>query len=152
IGARGALRGVAAALVERLTAVLDGGPAHGPEGLGRPWVVAVDAPSGIGVDDGTVPGPVLRADRTVTFGAAKPGLLLPPATHLAGHGAVGDIGLRLGAPGPHAPGADAAGLGAPGLGAPGLGAPGRGAPAPGAPAPGVPGPDARPASWSPGPG
>ncbi|MGO1179905.1 bifunctional ADP-dependent NAD(P)H-hydrate dehydratase/NAD(P)H-hydrate epimerase, partial [Cellulosimicrobium funkei] len=142
IGARGALRGVAADLVERLTAVLDCGPAHGPEGLGRPWVVAVDAPSGIGVDDGTVPGPVLRADRTVTFGAAKPGLLLPPATHLAGHGAVVDIGLRLGAPGPHAPGADAAGLGAPGLGAPGLGAPGLGAPAPGAPAPGVPGPDA----------
>ncbi len=137
IGARGALRGVAADLVERLTAVLDGGPAHGPEGLGRPWVVAVDAPSGIGVDDGTVPGPVLRADRTVTFGAAKPGLLLPPATHLAGHGAVVDIGLRLGAPGP-----DAAGLGAPGLGAPGADAPGLGAPAPGAPAPGAPGPDA----------
>src|SRR5690606_28467274 len=64
------------------------------------WVVAVDAPSGVGVDDGTVPGPVLRADRTVTFGAAKPGLLLPPATHLAGHGAVVDIGLRLGAPAP----------------------------------------------------
>ncbi|MFE9231677.1 bifunctional ADP-dependent NAD(P)H-hydrate dehydratase/NAD(P)H-hydrate epimerase [Cellulosimicrobium funkei] len=127
IGARGALRGVAADLVERLTAVLDGGPAHGPEGLDRPWVVAVDAPSGIGVDDGTVPGPVLRADRTVTFGAAKPGLLLPPATHLAGHGAVVDIGLRLGAPGPQAPGADA---------------PGPGAPAPGAPAPGAPGPDA----------
>ncbi len=84
IGARGALRRVAADLVVRLTAVLDGGPAHGPEGLGRPWVVAVDTPSGIGVDDGTVPGPVLRADRTVTFGAAKPGLLLPPATHLAG--------------------------------------------------------------------
>ena len=119
IGARGALRGVAADLVERLTVVLDGGPAHGPEGPGRPWVVAVDAPSGIGVDDGTVPGPVLRADRTVTFGAAKPGLLLPPATHLAGHGAVVDIGLRLGAPGPHAPGADAAGLGAPGPDAPG---------------------------------
>lgn len=130
IGARGALRGVAADLVERLIAVLDGGPAHGPEGLDRPWVVAVDAPSGIGVDDGTVPGPVLRADRTVTFGAAKPGLLLPPATHLAGHGAVVDIGLRLGAPGPHAPGADAAGLGAPAPGAPAPGAPGPDAPAP----------------------
>lgn len=127
IGARGALRGVAADLVARLAAVLDGDPAHGPEGLGRPWVVAVDAPSGIGVDDGTVPGPVLRADRTVTFGAAKPGLLLPPATHLAGHGAVVDIGLRLGAP------AD---------GAPAPGAPGPGAPAPDAAEPGAPAPDA----------
>ncbi len=123
IGARGALRGVAADLVERLAAVLDGGPAQGPEGPGRPWVVAVDAPSGIGVDDGTVPGPVLGADRTVTFGAAKPGLLLPPATHLAGHGAVVDIGLRLGAPVPDAPGADAPGLGAPGPGVAGPDAP-----------------------------
>ncbi|MET7134187.1 bifunctional ADP-dependent NAD(P)H-hydrate dehydratase/NAD(P)H-hydrate epimerase [Cellulosimicrobium sp. MI9406] len=123
IGARGALRGVAADLVERLAAVLDGGPAHGPDGPGRPWVVAVDAPSGIGVDDGTVPGPVLRADRTVTFGAAKPGLLLPPATHLAGHGAVVDIGLRLGAPVPDAPVPDAPGLGAPGPGVAGPDAP-----------------------------
>ncbi|WP_431892341.1 bifunctional ADP-dependent NAD(P)H-hydrate dehydratase/NAD(P)H-hydrate epimerase [Cellulosimicrobium funkei] len=123
IGARGALRGVAADLVERLAAVLDGGPAHHPEGPGRPWVVAVDAPSGIGVDDGTVPGPVLRADRTVTFGAAKPGLLLPPATHLAGHGAVVDIGLRLGAPVPDAPVPDAPGLGAPGPGVAGPDAP-----------------------------
>ncbi|MBN0041989.1 bifunctional ADP-dependent (S)-NAD(P)H-hydrate dehydratase/NAD(P)H-hydrate epimerase [Cellulosimicrobium cellulans] len=105
IGARGALRGVAADLVRRLTAVLDvddeqTAAATGGRGARRrPWVVAVDAPSGVGVHDGTVPGPVLRADRTVTFGAAKPGLLLPPATHLAGHGAVVDIGLRLGAPG-----------------------------------------------------
>lgn len=116
IGARGPLRGVAADLVRHVSAVLDGdahagaepggdgvpgdggGRSSGSGARGRPWVVGVDAPSGVGVDDGTVPGPVLRADRTVTFGAAKPGLLLPPATHLAGHGAVVDIGLRLGAP------------------------------------------------------
>ncbi|MFE6237004.1 bifunctional ADP-dependent NAD(P)H-hydrate dehydratase/NAD(P)H-hydrate epimerase [Cellulosimicrobium sp. NPDC057862] len=118
IGARGPLRGVVADLVRHVAAVLDGdvraGEEPGGDGVpgagggrspvsvsgarGRPWVVGVDAPSGVGVDDGTVPGPVLRADRTVTFGAAKPGLLLPPATHLAGHGAVVDVGLRLGAP------------------------------------------------------
>ncbi len=90
IGARGPLRGPAGDLV---TAVLAALPAAGDPA--RPWVVAVDVPSGIGVDDGTVPGPVLPADRTVTFGAAKPGLLLPPATHLAGAGAVIDIGLDL---------------------------------------------------------
>jgi hydroxyethylthiazole kinase-like uncharacterized protein yjeF len=96
IGASGALRGPAAELV---TALLDAlGDARDPA---RPWVVAVDAPSGIGVDDGTLPGPVLPADRTVTFGAAKPGLLLPPATHLAGAGAVIDLGLTL--PGGAAP-------------------------------------------------
>lgn len=42
----------------------------------HPFVIAVDAPSGIGVDDGTVPGPAITADVTVTFGAAKPGLLI----------------------------------------------------------------------------
>jgi ADP-dependent NAD(P)H-hydrate dehydratase / NAD(P)H-hydrate epimerase len=88
IGAVGPLRGVARDLVERLTAAFD-------RAGRRPVVVAVDTPSGIGVDDGTVPGAVLPADRTVTFGAAKPGLLLPPATHLAGHGAVVDLGLDL---------------------------------------------------------
>ena len=91
IGATGPLRGAAADVVDRVADALGAAPR-------RPWVVAVDAPSGIGVDDGTVPGPVLRADRTVTFGAAKPGLLLPPATHAAGHGAVVDIGLALGGP------------------------------------------------------
>ncbi|MBL0885336.1 bifunctional ADP-dependent NAD(P)H-hydrate dehydratase/NAD(P)H-hydrate epimerase [Myceligenerans sp. I2] len=91
IGARGALRppsgGIVRALVEaRAAAEVAGSP--------WPWVVAVDTPSGIGVDDGSVPGPVLAADRTVTFGAYKPGLLLPPAAHLAGAVEVADVGLR----------------------------------------------------------
>jgi hydroxyethylthiazole kinase-like uncharacterized protein yjeF len=100
IGARGPLRGLAAELVTGLRGRIHDGGGDG-EGVGaRPWVVAVDVPSGIGVDDGAVPGPVLPADRTVTFGAAKPGLLLPPATHLTGHGAVVDLGLDLPAAGP----------------------------------------------------
>ncbi|PFG42235.1 NAD(P)H-hydrate repair Nnr-like enzyme with NAD(P)H-hydrate dehydratase domain [Isoptericola jiangsuensis] len=116
IGARGPLRGSAAALVTALgaaglptagTDAEEGTPAtHAEEaqgasaavareGTARPWVVAVDTPSGIGVDDGTLPGPVLHADRTVTFGAAKPGLLLPPAAHVVGEVTVVDIGLTL---------------------------------------------------------
>lgn len=87
IGARGALRGSAARLVEVLAPLLDQAPS-------RPVVVAVDLPSGIGVDDGTVPGSVLAADRTLTFGVAKPGLLVPPAAHLAGRVDVVDLGLR----------------------------------------------------------
>jgi ADP-dependent NAD(P)H-hydrate dehydratase / NAD(P)H-hydrate epimerase len=83
IGASGGLRGPAAELVGTLLA------APGP----RPVVVAVDVPSGIGVDDGTLPGPVLPADVTVTFGALKPGLLLPPAAGAAGAVEVVDIGL-----------------------------------------------------------
>ncbi|MEN5073252.1 NAD(P)H-hydrate dehydratase [Isoptericola cucumis] len=92
IGARGPLRGLGADLVAALMTALDGAV---PTARQRPWVVAVDVPSGIGVDDGAVAGTVLPADRTVTFGAAKPGLLLPPAAGLAGEVTVVDIGLRL---------------------------------------------------------
>ncbi|MFT4299427.1 MAG: NAD(P)H-hydrate dehydratase [Aeromicrobium sp.] len=66
----------------------------------RPYTVAVDVPSGIGVDDGTAPGPHFVADHTVTFGALKPGLLLGPAADLAGAVEVADIGMgrHLGEP------------------------------------------------------
>lgn len=88
IGGHGGLRGTAAELVRLLAELCaDLPPAT------RPAVLAVDLPSGIGVDDGTLPGPVLPADRTVTFGAAKPGLLLPPACHLVGTLEVVDLGL-----------------------------------------------------------
>jgi NAD(P)H-hydrate repair Nnr-like enzyme with NAD(P)H-hydrate dehydratase domain len=63
----------------------------------RPLVVAVDVPSGTGVDDGTVRGTVLPADLTVTFGAVKPGLLLPPGDQIAGRVETVDIGLDFGA-------------------------------------------------------
>lgn len=94
LGASGGLRGAAGELV---VAVLRG--AH------RPFVVAVDLPSGIGVDDGSIGGTVLPADVTVTFGAVKPGLLLPPAAGLVGRLETVDIGLGLGAPLPASPGA-----------------------------------------------
>ncbi|GAA3231632.1 bifunctional ADP-dependent NAD(P)H-hydrate dehydratase/NAD(P)H-hydrate epimerase [Oerskovia jenensis] len=96
IGATGALRGVAGDLVAALADELAGRAARAGSRAGLPWVVAVDTPSGIGVDDGSVPGPVLPADRTVTFGAHKPGLLLPPATHLAGVVTLVDLDLDLG--------------------------------------------------------
>lgn len=91
IGARGGLRGAAAELVEVLAALLTTAP--GAPVRDRPLVVAVDVPSGVGVDDGTLPGPVLPADRTLTFGVAKPALLLPPAAARAGRVDVVDLGL-----------------------------------------------------------
>lgn len=59
----------------------------------RPIVVAADLPSGMAADSGALTGPVLPADVTVTFGCAKPALLLPPACHLAGRVHVVDLGL-----------------------------------------------------------
>lgn len=126
IGARGGLRGTPALLVQLLGELMDqargegdgdgGGPRDGSgdssrdgSGDGRgsgpeaatahlevPAVIAVDVPSGVGVDDGTVVGTVLTADRTVTFGALKPALLLPPADRSAGRVELVDLGLRPG--------------------------------------------------------
>jgi NAD(P)H-hydrate repair Nnr-like enzyme with NAD(P)H-hydrate epimerase domain len=57
-------------------------------------VIAVDLPSGIHPDDGTVPDPtVLPASVTVTFGAVKAGLLLQPAAAYAGRVELVDLGL-----------------------------------------------------------
>jgi NAD(P)H-hydrate epimerase len=52
----------------------------------RTYVLAVDCPSGVHCDSGAVDANALLADETVTFIAAKPGLLTFPA---AGH--VGDL-------------------------------------------------------------
>jgi len=61
-------------------------------------VVAVDLPSGIDPDTGELSGPHVVADLTVTFGALKPGLLLPPASVAAGQVQCVDLGF-----GPHLP-------------------------------------------------
>ena len=56
-------------------------------------VVAVDLPSGLSPDDGRVFEPLLPADVTVTFGAGKAGLLLPPGAGVAGRVVLVDLGL-----------------------------------------------------------
>lgn len=66
----------------------------------RAWgtrVVAVDVPSGSCTADGTLPGAVLPATHTVTMGALKTGLVLPPAALEAGTLEVVDLGLDMGA-------------------------------------------------------
>ncbi len=85
-GASPALRGTAREVVAAILPALRGRP--------RPTVIAVDIPSGVSPDDGSVPDPtVLPADVTVTFGGVKAGLLLPPASGLAGRVRLIDIGL-----------------------------------------------------------
>ncbi len=77
IGARGPLREPHASVVRALTETRR-------RAAVEPLSVAVDVPSGIGVDDGTVPGEAFRADVTVTMGALKPGLVLDPGRRCAG--------------------------------------------------------------------
>lgn len=85
-GAKGGLRGSAAELIE---AILEARRAAG-EGL----VVACDLPSGVDADTGEVAGPVMSADLTVTFGAAKSGLLVDPGADYAGRVHVVPIGIE----------------------------------------------------------
>jgi NAD(P)H-hydrate epimerase len=56
-------------------------------------VVAVDIPSGVRADGGTVEGPTVRATLTVTFAAPKPGHVLPPDSECTGELVIADIGI-----------------------------------------------------------
>ena len=82
-----ALRGRARDVVAALLGVTDGT-------VSPPLVIAVDLPSGIHPDDGSVPDPtVLRADVTVTFGGCKTGLVRRPGADYSGRVVVAEIGI-----------------------------------------------------------
>jgi len=81
-GIQGALRGSVGAAVEQINAA------------GRP-VVAVDIPTGLDCDTGSADGPVVRAELTVTFGAAKKGFDLGRAGEYTGDVIVADIGVPV---------------------------------------------------------
>lgn len=90
-GAQGAPRpGPAADMVRVLRGLATAGVA----------VVACDVPSGVAADTGEVEDEDLavRADRTVTFGAAKRGLLLLPGARHVGALQVADLGPRWSLP------------------------------------------------------
>jgi NAD(P)H-hydrate epimerase len=59
----------------------------------KPWVVAVDCPSGVDCDSGEAAPETIPADLTVTMAAIKQGLLKEPAHRLAGEIRVVGIGL-----------------------------------------------------------
>ena len=61
-----------------------------------PYTVAVDVPSGIGVDPATLAPSYVTADSTITFGTYKNALFATPAESAAGFPELVDIGL-----GPH---------------------------------------------------
>ena len=58
-------------------------------------VIAVDVPSGIDVDTGTVSGPAIRATTTVTMGGLKQGLLVGSGAEYAGSVRLVDLGFDL---------------------------------------------------------
>jgi NAD(P)H-hydrate epimerase len=60
-----------------------------------PTIVAVDVPSGLDADTGQAGGIAVRADCTVTFLAAKVGLVKPSARPYVGRLIVADIGAPL---------------------------------------------------------
>ncbi len=64
-----------------------------PPTLGDTRVLAVDVPTGLGADSGEASPGTWRAERTVTFAAAKPGHLLGSGPGLVGSLVVADIGL-----------------------------------------------------------
>lgn len=83
-----------------LTRPLEIDPAHHlpdwdmRQALGRPYVVAVDLPSGLCADSGRPIGPhVFWADLTVTFHALKCGHVLGLGPELCGRVAIKDLGL-----------------------------------------------------------
>jgi ADP-dependent NAD(P)H-hydrate dehydratase / NAD(P)H-hydrate epimerase len=84
-GSSGAPRGAAAEATEAIGAA------------GAP-VVATDVPSGVDASTGEVADVAVRADLTVTFHAAKPGLWITPGKEHAGEVRVVDIGIPAGGP------------------------------------------------------
>jgi ADP-dependent NAD(P)H-hydrate dehydratase / NAD(P)H-hydrate epimerase len=60
--------------------------------------IACDVPSGVDASTGEVLGPAVRADLTITFHAAKPGLWIAPGKDHAGEVEVVGIGIGADAP------------------------------------------------------
>jgi NAD(P)H-hydrate epimerase len=61
-------------------------------------VLSIDIPSGVDADSGEAPGAAVRADRTVTFAALKPGLLQGDGPACSGEVEVADIGITFPTP------------------------------------------------------
>ncbi|HEX6695023.1 MAG TPA: NAD(P)H-hydrate dehydratase [Longimicrobiales bacterium] len=79
-GVRDAPRGNAAAAIAAINA------------SGRP-VIALDLPSGVNASDGNIPGDVVNAETTITFGWPKLGLLLYPGRAHCGRIIATEIGF-----------------------------------------------------------
>jgi NAD(P)H-hydrate epimerase len=85
--------GIKLPLREPLAGILAGVKRRLESMVRQPFLVAVDCPSGVDCDTGQAAPQTLRADLTVTLGAAKNGLIAFPGAEFAGSLIVADIGL-----------------------------------------------------------
>lgn len=89
IGARLPLRGEVARALERANEVL-GDAESLPQ---RPFVMAIDCPSGIDCDSGRADAHVIAADATISFIAGKPSLFTFPAANFVGDLEIATLGI-----------------------------------------------------------
>lgn len=68
-------------------------PAYHPQTITVPYVLAVDCPSGLDCDTGAIDRHAISADETITFIAAKPGLLTFPGAAYVGRLTAATIGI-----------------------------------------------------------
>ncbi|MCL2684704.1 MAG: NAD(P)H-hydrate epimerase, partial [Synergistaceae bacterium] len=61
----------------------------------HPHIVALDTPSGVDADTGEVGETAIKAELTVTFLAAKPGLVIAPGSYYSGEVVVTGIGVPV---------------------------------------------------------
>lgn len=90
-GIKGSVEGLLAYVIEDVNSWRDKGPARLGPARGR-FVISVDMPSGLPSGNEDFGGPVIRADVTVSFTAAKVGQLLAPRADCVGKLVVRDIG------------------------------------------------------------
>lgn len=106
IGVRLPLRGGAASILATVNDILSQRAAEavelsedepsGPDTTSiqqRPFVLAIDSPSGVDCDTGEADDHVIAADTTITFIAGKPGLFMFPAAGYVGEVKVAPIGI-----------------------------------------------------------
>src|SRR5687768_15768016 len=83
------LEGVFLKVIEHLSLLKQ---ARERAGGAKPLILSIDVPSGLNADKSDLIGPAVGADVTVTFTAAKPANVLPPACEFNGELIVADIG------------------------------------------------------------
>ncbi len=86
------LNGPPTGLMASAIGIINEASGSGAGGEGIP-VLSLDVPSGTSSDDGSAPGPSVRATHTLCFGTLKQGLFVEPAASLAGELYVSQIGM-----------------------------------------------------------